>query len=142
MINALIIKSSLPIKCFADKVRQHCPQINSISFAQCIKSASKVINEQKANLIFLPVDKIDYLNDFPSVTYELICFGESRIKAFEAIKHNAIGFLVPPIRKEDLVLNINKAFQRLQQSGSLKDCLLYTSPSPRDQRGSRMPSSA
>ena len=25
---------------------------------------------------------------------------------------------------------------------ALKDCLLYTSPSPRDQRGSRMPSSA
>ena len=24
----------------------------------------------------------------------------------------------------------------------IKDCLLYTSPSPRDQRGSRMPSSA
>ena len=24
----------------------------------------------------------------------------------------------------------------------LRDCLLYTSPSPRDQRGSRMPSSA
>ena len=28
------------------------------------------------------------------------------------------------------------------ESGSLKICLLYTSPSPRDQRGSRMPSSA
>ena len=27
-------------------------------------------------------------------------------------------------------------------ANSLKDCLLYTSPSPRDQRGSRMPSSA
>ena len=27
-------------------------------------------------------------------------------------------------------------------SGKSKDCLLYTSPSPRDQRGSRMPSSA
>ena len=26
--------------------------------------------------------------------------------------------------------------------GYAKDCLLYTSPSPRDQRGSRMPSSA
>ena len=25
---------------------------------------------------------------------------------------------------------------------NLRDCLLYTSPSPRDQRGSRMPSSA
>ena len=28
------------------------------------------------------------------------------------------------------------------ESRLLKDCLLYTSPSPRDQRGSRMPSSA
>ena len=28
------------------------------------------------------------------------------------------------------------------QSSQKKNCLLYTSPSPRDQRGSRMPSSA
>ena len=27
-------------------------------------------------------------------------------------------------------------------NAKVKDCLLYTSPSPRDQRGSRMPSSA
>ena len=27
-------------------------------------------------------------------------------------------------------------------AGPFEDCLLYTSPSPRDQRGSRMPSSA
>ena len=30
----------------------------------------------------------------------------------------------------------------ISNSYSLKPCLLYTSPSPRDQRGSRMPSSA
>ena len=30
----------------------------------------------------------------------------------------------------------------LQDEGRLLICLLYTSPSPRDQRGSRMPSSA
>ena len=29
-----------------------------------------------------------------------------------------------------------------QMFDDLYDCLLYTSPSPRDQRGSRMPSSA
>ena len=29
-----------------------------------------------------------------------------------------------------------------EQINQLKPCLLYTSPSPRDQRGSRMPSSA
>ena len=31
---------------------------------------------------------------------------------------------------------------RLVESGGVRICLLYTSPSPRDQRGSRMPSSA
>ena len=34
------------------------------------------------------------------------------------------------------------SFTRSFQAGPLIDCLLYTSPSPRDQRGSRMPSSA
>ena len=31
---------------------------------------------------------------------------------------------------------------RITATGGAKSCLLYTSPSPRDQRGSRMPSSA
>ena len=35
---------------------------------------------------------------------------------------------------------VNNAF--LQQPPDTLSCLLYTSPSPRDQRGSRMPSSA
>ena len=32
--------------------------------------------------------------------------------------------------------------QNTEQAKRNEDCLLYTSPSPRDQRGSRMPSSA
>jgi len=41
---------------------------------------------------------------------------------------------------------IERCFVRIEiskrESVKLKPCLLYTSPSPRDQRGSRMPSSA
>ena len=36
-------------------------------------------------------------------------------------------------------INTNRIYNPIKQG---KDCLLYTSPSPRDQRGSRMPSSA
>ena len=43
--------------------------------------------------------------------------------------------------KADQVKTELTAFS-IQQGFSLKSCLLYTSPSPRDQRGSRMPSSA
>ena len=45
------------------------------------------------------------------------------------------------------LMNSNKSKHRLDFSSekspiSVQICLLYTSPSPRDQRGSRMPSSA
>ena len=35
-----------------------------------------------------------------------------------------------------------EAIDTILEVAQYKDCLLYTSPSPRDQRGSRMPSSA
>ena len=36
----------------------------------------------------------------------------------------------------------NAGWTGSEYNGAATDCLLYTSPSPRDQRGSRMPSSA
>ena len=42
-------------------------------------------------------------------------------------------------RKQEAVDSVATQFQ---QEGLSAACLLYTSPSPRDQRGSRMPSSA
>ena len=46
--------------------------------------------------------------------------------------------------KDDATAFNGKIFDRLKDKGRLNNaiCLLYTSPSPRDQRGSRMPSSA
>ena len=43
---------------------------------------------------------------------------------------------VPPLKGESLGLITP------EKNGWYSHCLLYTSPSPRDQRGSRMPSSA
>ena len=37
---------------------------------------------------------------------------------------------------------LERSDQTMQAIQGIQDCLLYTSPSPRDQRGSRMPSSA
>ena len=46
-------------------------------------------------------------------------------------------------KAKDNPLQIQDFFaQKYNQSAGCNPCLLYTSPSPRDQRGSRMPSSA
>ena len=76
--------------------------------------------------------------------------------AVEAIRMGAFDYLTKPVIDEELNLSIERAISQrrlLEENQNLKAalserhglsniCLLYTSPSPRDQRGSRMPSSA
>ena len=60
--------------------------------------------------------------------------------AFEKRQH-----VVNIINKLSAALNVNDGLEESEINWiptSLRGCLLYTSPSPRDQRGSRMPSSA
>ena len=65
----------------------------------------------------------------------------------------AAGFLTKPVNRIELKESLahTRALKSHESgsvegegsgSGNCMDCLLYTSPSPRDQRGSRMPSSA
>ena len=60
--------------------------------------------------------------------------------ARNAIRHHVLPVLekINPALSKTTLENI----QRLRDTERLHNCLLYTSPSPRDQRGSRMPSSA
>ena len=49
--------------------------------------------------------------------------------------------VIRELQRPSLVIAHNKTLAA-QLFNEFKSCLLYTSPSPRDQRGSRMPSSA
>ena len=53
----------------------------------------------------------------------------------EMVAEKGVGGVVSPT-------HVAQAVSEGRWQAVLKDCLLYTSPSPRDQRGSRMPSSA
>ena len=57
---------------------------------------------------------------------------------------NAVSFVGSTPVAKIIFEKANKNLKRVQALGGAKNhlCLLYTSPSPRDQRGSRMPSSA
>ena len=56
-------------------------------------------------------------------------------KTFDGIKNKSIKHVVTPV--DDNTMSVQMTFDSVYT-----DCLLYTSPSPRDKRQSRMPSSA
>ena len=54
----------------------------------------------------------------------------------------SVDFRNPKITIEHIMPQTLEKTWKIDLGDKYKDCLLYTSPSPRDQRGSRMPSSA
>ena len=70
---------------------------------------------------------------------------DSWINQFEILKQKAIQreeYLKNRIGFDWLEKIIDNSLEKMKSKGLMETCLLYTSPSPRDQRGSRMPSSA
>ena len=64
---------------------------------------------------------------------------------FDELRSTTVGDSVFNFAVDDLFEFVNNAIDYVFgafDASMLKVCLLYTSPSPRDQRGSRMPSSA
>ena len=76
--------------------------------------------------------------------------GKGNSKNLNMMSKIATDLVVNKAMKDKMQIEQNKAKmgaqgrrkQNFRQENFSDDCLLYTSPSPRDQRGSRMPSSA
>ena len=74
-----------------------------------------------------------FFERYPEVDHVLSVGSEGEYCVLEIPMSNEGGF--------DIHLDVGDR-EILIHCGDFHDCLLYTSPSPRDQRGSRMPSSA
>ena len=92
--------------------------LTDIKGCPCVLSLGKLVNESGFDWLWRH-GQIPYLLKGDAVFY---CY-----------THNEVPFICT-LMKQDRELKDDATIAR--------DCLLYTSPSPRDQRGSRMPSSA
>ena len=72
------------------------------------------------------------------------CTVDVALRWVDGFESNIITFVntIPTAEGGTHLSGFEKSMNRAVNDVLLKDCLLYTSPSPRDQRGSRMPSSA
>ena len=114
----------------------------SISLEESLIDIKSLAKNAKVSFIEEEVKDIDFnlkkivLGNRPSVNYSklVLNYGSQTIipKEFESLVKNRNAFSIKPfLRAYDSILKED-----------IYDCLLYTSPSPRDKRQSRMPSSA
>ena len=84
-------------------------------------------------------NKVLVIDNYDSFTYNLVHYMED------------LDFDVTVIRNDEFSMDFVENFDKIlispgpgipDEAGQTKDCLLYTSPSPRDRQKSRMPSSA
>ena len=90
-------------------------------------------------ILFEEANKLIELNEFNkavSCYEEAISIKSDYVEAYYNLGnlHHGMGNLDKAVRNFKKIVALNPEYS--------KSCLLYTSPSPRDQRGSRMPSSA
>jgi len=109
-----------------------------------LNAVCKEVEALGGEAIAIPTDISDpkQIEDMAQET--LNAFGTVDMVINNAAKGAIPGLLVQDTTVEDwdYVMNVNARGTFLVTKAFLPTCLLYTSPSPRDQRGSRMPSSA
>lgn len=125
MLNCLIIDDELPCietlqlmlqKKFADK-------INIAGFTTQSKEAASLIEELKPDLIFIDVEMpnlngIELLQSLNDIHFQVIFTTAHQHYALQAIKLNALDYLLKPISLEDLSTAIEKCINRKGQQGS------------------------
>ena len=102
------------------------------AFAQAEKSWDQILNSHgkyKVAPSFVPGGNL----------FNLCASGDDKLKSIKPVSVCVETELERAGRENDIYV---KNCVRYEKRNKVYPCLLYTSPSPRDQRGSRMPSSA
>ena len=113
-------------------------QVKGVNF----EGLEKPLQSELKHLVSLHKDKIDFerlpnewLTTDLDIDIRMVIDWSDRTVPFE------FQFVNPDKKFFKWIHTLNENKDRIDQELS-QGCLLYTSPSPRDQRGSRMPSSA
>lgn len=96
-----------------------CPTIDITGYAKTKEEAVKLIEVVDPALVFIEVNMPKFnafqiLNHTPHFNFETIFVARCATQAIEAIKHQACGFILKPLRIEDILPAIRLAEDRIQ----------------------------
>lgn len=121
MINTVLIDTQTEaLQKLASQLDQFCPEILTTGMAHSVENALQLINHQKPNLVFMGIEISNCTNfhlycQFTSTNFETIFIGSKKEYAFEAIRRNAVGFILKPVKIEELLVAAQHASLRIKK---------------------------
>lgn len=99
-------------------LKRHCQEITNITTAECVDTGLDLISKVNPEIVFLKIEMphktgFDLLDNIEDARF-LTCFVTSNKQhAIKAIEYGAFGFLVKPIKKEELQTIVTKAQEKV-----------------------------
>jgi len=119
LYKAIIIDDeSKPREVLALKIKESCPSLEIVDIAESAQEGFLKCQIHHPHIVFIDVTMpnetgFDFLRKFDSIPFEIIFATAYQEFAVDAFKVSAVGFLLKPIRTEDLVIAVNTAIDHL-----------------------------
>ncbi len=103
----------------AKEIQSNCPRVNFTGVATSCSDALKLIEQTQPSLVLMEVDMpkssaFEMLKNTSSFNFETIFFSHSSDRALEAIRHQACGYILKPLKIEEVIPAIEIAERRIQ----------------------------
>lgn len=103
-------------------LEKHCPAVNIVAVCADGISALEAIEKYQPDLLFLDVEMpglngFEVLRACKDASFSVIVTTSYDHYALDAIRHNALDYLLKPIIREDLIDAVDKAMRRQRQKG-------------------------
>lgn len=115
MYTALILDDEAPARrCLQELLARHCDQITTIFLAEDIATATRLLHENKIDILFLDVNLgeetgFNLLQHTMNKSQAVIFVTAYEEFSLKAIKAQAIDYLLKPIDIDELIVAVNKA---------------------------------
>ena len=126
MIRTLIIDSeSESLEKITIQIKNFCPQIEVLSVCADAQSGINAIKTYKPDLVFLDIEMpeisgLEMLQTYDEIDFGVIFIATSNQFAMDAIKLNAVDYLLKPLDKNDLINAVKKAEEKLNNDKDME----------------------
>lgn len=118
--NTIIVEDEAKLReVLAVKIKKFCPDLKIVGKVESAKQAYASIAYYKPEIVFLDIKMpgesgFELLNMFDKINFEIIFTTGYNEFALDALKVNAVDYLLKPINTVDLVSAVNKAIKRVK----------------------------